>query len=286
MSTETGQLLRLQIPVRARALWIAPVWAVVCGIIASGGFLWAWRDGLIAALALVLADGAWATMWWGLAAIDWPTVRANWNALEVEPISPSLPLAEPGSPAHRSQHWLAHFKAWWPAGGNVQIGSPLLSASFAVVLAVLLSAVIGSGALALTLGALALTQVGLIQSWRGRTAYLACGVLDVGLAWILGHIAFGTLTVPSVVVALLFSVAYAGSLDLAQGGQSTRRWLLAQLGVAVLLVLLQQPIAALAFIAVLIAQGMLSTVLSGLTFARAAQFWMMLAMWLAALGIR
>jgi hypothetical protein len=161
----------------------------------------------------------------------------------------------------------------------------VLSALFALVLGVLLSAVIGGSALILTLGALALTQVGFIQSWRGHTAHLARGVLDIGLAWVLGHVAFGALTIPSVLLALLFSVAYASSLDLARGGQSARRWLLAQLGVAVILVLLQQPIATLAFIAVLIAQGLLATVLHSLPFARAAQFWLMLAMLIAALSV-
>ncbi len=285
MSTETGQVLRLQIPVRARALWIAPAWTVVCGIVASSGFLWSWRDGLIAALALVLADGAWATLWWGLADLDWPQVRAGWNSIHVE-TSLTLPLAQPGSPAHRFQHWLAHFKAWWAAGGDVQAGSPLLSAVFSLVLGVLLSVVIGWEAVALTLAALALTQVGLIRSWQGRTAHLARGLVDIGLAWLLGHAAFGALTVLSALLAGLFSIAYACSLDLARGGLSVRRWLVAQVGVAVILILLQQPIAALAFIAVLIAQALLATVLHSLAFARAAQFWLMLAMLIAALGIR
>ncbi len=286
MSVETGQLLRLQIPARARALWIAPAWAVVCGIVASSGFLWTWREGLIAALALVLADGAWATMWWGFADLDWPQVRASWQVTRVEAAFPVLPLTQPGSPAHRSQYWLAHFKAWWAVGGNAQAGSPLISAAFALMLGVLLSAVIGWEAVALTLAALALTQIGLIQSWRGRTAHLAHGLLNIGLAWLLGHAAFGSLTVLSVLLAFLFSIAYAGALDLAQGGLSARRWLAAQIGVAALLVLLQQPIAALAFIAVLIAQASLATVLHGLAFARAAQFWLMFAMLIAALGIR
>ena len=286
MSIETGQLLRLQIPVRARALWLAPAWAVVCGIVASGGFVWSWRDGLIAALALVLADGAWATLWWGLAGIDWPAVRVSWHAVTIDALSPAWPLTQHGSPAHRTQQWLARFKAWRRAEGDVLALSPLVSALFALILAVLLSAVIGGSALALTLGALALTQVGLIQSWHGRTAHLPRGVLDVGLAWILGHIAFGSLTALSVLSALLFSIAYAGALSLARDGQSARRWLLAQLGMAVLLVLLQQPIAALAFIAILTAQGLLATVLRSLPFAQAAQFWLMLAMLIAALGIR
>ena len=53
-----------------------------------------------------------------------------------------------------------------------------------------------------------------------------------------------------------------------------------------MLVLLQQPIAALALFTMLIAQASLSTVLHGLDFARTAQIWLMLSMLIAALGIR
>ncbi len=286
MTLETGQLLRLQIPVRARALWLAPAWAVLCGIVASSDFVWTWRNGLIAALALILADGAWATLWWGLVELSWPQLRASWNTIDVQPPSLTLPFEQPGSPAHRSQRWLMHFKAWWTAGGNAQAGSPLSSAVFALVLGVLLSAVIGWEALALTLAAFALTQLGLIRSWNGHTAHLARGLLDVGLAWILGHVAFGSLTVLSAFMAFAFSLACAGSLDLAHGGATGRRWLLAQVLIVIVLVLIQQPFAALACIAVLTAQALLATVLQGLAFARAAQFWLMLAMLIAALGVR
>jgi hypothetical protein len=75
-------------------------------------------------------------------------------------------------------------------------------------------------------------------------------------------------------------------LDLAQGATSTRRWILPQLVMVVLLVLLQQPFAALALFTMLIAQVSLSTVLHGLDFARTAQIWLMLSMLIAALGIR
>ena len=53
MEIETGQLIRLQIPIRARMLWLGPAWAVVCGIITSSAFAWTGRDVLIAALAMI-----------------------------------------------------------------------------------------------------------------------------------------------------------------------------------------------------------------------------------------
>jgi hypothetical protein len=284
MDIETGQLIRLQIPVRTRALWLSPAWAVICGVIASGAFVWNGRDILIAALALVLADGAWATVWWGLVETNWPDLMAGWNTVHVERDAPTYALR--GSPAHRSQHWLAHFHVWWQTIARPQAGTPVLSALFSTILAVLLSAVIGWQALTLSLGALALIQLGVIGRVRGRSTTLLQGSLDVGLAWLLGHAVFSPLSVLSALTALIFSFAYASVLDLARGQSSIRRWLLPQLIMVAVLILIQEPLTAMAFIAVLIAQGLLATVLHSVTFARAAQFWLMLAMLIAALGIR
>ena len=106
MSTETGQFLRFQIPVRARTLWLSPLWAVLCGLIASSAFVWTGRDVLIAALAMIIADGAWATQWWGLIDPDWRQLFASWNEITVGQAGSSLALR--GSPADRSQHRGAH----------------------------------------------------------------------------------------------------------------------------------------------------------------------------------
>ena len=284
MSIETGQFIRLQIPVRTRTLWLSPAWAVVCGIIASNAFAWNGRNVLVAALAVVLADGAWATVWWGLVETDWPNLLAGWHSISVERGEPSF--ASRGSPAHRSQYWLAHLRAWWKTVAKPQAGTPVLSALFSAILALLLSAVIGWQALTLSLGALALIELGVIARVRERRTALAQGFLDVGLAWMLGNAVFSQLSVLSALTALIFSFAYAGALDLVHGRPVTWRWLLPQLIMVVVLTLIQQPLAALAFIAVLIAQVLLATVLHGAAFARAAQFWLMLAMLIAALGIR
>ena len=75
-------------------------------------------------------------------------------------------------------------------------------------------------------------------------------------------------------------------LGMAQGAMLTRRWFIPQLIMVLVLVWLQQPIAALALFTMLIAQVSLSTVLHSLDFARTAQVWLMLSMLIAALGIR
>jgi hypothetical protein len=287
--TESSSFLRLQLPARVRVLWLSPAWAVLCGLIASASFTWTGRDVLLATLAVMLADAAWATVWWGLVETDWRALFGNWKILPVEPIV--SPLVERNSPADRSQHLWSRWQMWWEAGGREQAGTPFFSALFAAALALLLSIIIGGQAVALSFAVLALSQVALILRLRGHTAHGLRGLVDVGLAWWLGHLIFGELTLTSALTAVLFSVSYAALLDLARDGAARddaalRRWLLPQLALVVLLVALLQPIAALALLALLIAQATLSTALNGLEFARAAQFWLMLSMLVAALGVR
>jgi hypothetical protein len=284
MSIETGQILRFQIPARSRTLWLSPAWAVLCGLITSGAFAWTGRDVLIAALAVIIADGAWATQWWGLVETDWGQLFANWNTIAVE--RSELLLGLRGSPAARLQHTLARLRVWWQAGGREQAGTPLLSAVAALVLGVLLSAVIGWQAFILTIAAFALTQIALILRLQGRTSNGLHGFVAIGLAWLLGHAAFGEITWLSLLAAVIFSLTDAALLDLAQGTGSTRRWLLPQIVLVIVLIVLQQPITVVAFIAVLAAQALLATVKHSLDFARAAQWWLMLAMLVVTLGIR
>ncbi|HZY42158.1 MAG TPA: hypothetical protein VFF59_09185, partial [Anaerolineae bacterium] len=139
----------------------------------------------------------------------------------------------------------------------------------------------------LSLGAMALTQIGVLLEHRhGRASHVARGALDVGLAWALGHAAFGTLTPLSIGIAALFAIAYGSSIDLARGGQQRRWWLLPQVIVVLILVVIQQPLAAFAATSLLVVQSLLATVLRGLPFAQAAQGWLLLAMLVAALAIR
>lgn len=280
-----GHFLRIQIPARSRVLWLSPAWAVICGVVASSAFVWTGRDVLIALLAVLLADGAWATVWWSLVETDWPQLIGRW--LLVSPAQIDQPLAQPDSPADRAQRWTARWRAWWRSVLWPEAGTPILSALVSSALAVVVAAVIGWPALTLSLGALALIQIGVLLEHRhGRASHVARGALDVGLAWALGHAAFGALTPVSIGLAALFAIAYGSSIDLARGGQQRRGWLLPQVIAVLILVLIQQPLAAFAATSLLIAQALLATVQRGLPFAQAAQGWLLLAMLVAALAIR
>ena len=287
MGIETGQFIRLQVPARERALWIGPAWAVLCGIVASGAFTWTGRDLLIAALAVLLADGVWATIWWGVIDTDWPALISRWGKTAPGRSARSVPYAQPGSPADQAQHWLARFGAWrrsdlWP-----QAGTRVLSVIVAIGLTVVLSAIIGWPAFALSIAVLAVIQIGLLVRWtQTREPHLIHGLIDVGLAGTLGQIAFTNLDWLPLAIALLFSMTYAAVLDVAHAGTSILRWLLSELLVVILLTLVQQPTAAFALTAMLVAQALMASVLRGRSFARAAQFWLMAAMLIAAIAIR
>ncbi len=290
VNVETGHFLRIQIPARTHTLWLGPAWAVVCGLIASGGFVWSGRDLLIAALAIVLADGAWATSWWGLVQTDWPYLIERWRAIRVETDLSRVPFAQAGSPSQRAQERWARLRVWWQSAVLPVAGTPVLSALFAAVLGFLLSAVIGWQALALSVAALALVQIGLVLTYRRAwPAVWAQGLLDVGLSWLLGHVAFGgSLSPLSLVAALLLSASYGGLLAAAgEGARAQARWLLLpQLILIVIFIVRQQPLAAFAVISLLVAQALLATVLRGLTYARAAHLWLMLVMLVTALAVR
>jgi hypothetical protein len=148
MNIEADQFLRFQI-LRGRAPVARFRVGSLCGLIASSVFAWTGRDVVIAALAMIIADGAWATQWWGFVDTEWRQLFANWSALAVERTESAL--AWRGSPADRSQHNLARLRVWWQSGGREQAGTPFLSALAGLALGVLLSAVIGWPALAIDL---------------------------------------------------------------------------------------------------------------------------------------
>jgi hypothetical protein len=284
---ETGQLIRLNIPTRDRALWIGPAWSVICGLIASGAIVWRGQSLLFAVLMILLADGIWATLWWTLVETEWSEVLARWQDIEIDQPTRSLPFTQSGSPADRLLRWLEKSRVWlrsivWP-----QHGSAILTGLGSIGLGVIVSIIIGWQALALSLAAFALIQLALItRKIRAGSVSIIHGLLAVGLAWLLGHAAFAQINWLSFVIALLFSIAYSGVIEVIRLEKPVRRWLIPQILIISLLAILQQPLAAFALISMLSAQALLATVLHGPRFARSAQWWLMIAMLIAAIAVR
>ena len=284
---ETGQLFRLHIPTRERALWIGPAWAAICGIAASGVMAWRGQALLLSILAVLLADGLWATLWWTLVETQWSEIIARINTHSIEAPAHSLPFTQSGSAADRTQRRLARSVAWFRSDVWPHFGSSVLTVIVSMGLGLILSIIIGWQALALSLAAFALIQLALLmQRFRSGAVSILHGLLDVGLAWFLGHAALGQITLISFAFALFFSFAYSGVIEVIRQEKSSRRWLMPQILIVIVLAIMQQPLAAFALITVLIAQALLATVLRGPTFARSAQWWLMLSMLIAAIAIR
>jgi len=109
---EIGQLVRLDVTLRGSGLWLGPIWAIICGIIASGGWKWNGVSLLQAVLVFFLVDGAWATLWAAAAETDWATPAAQWGRSEAPPAH-TLPYTQPNTPGDRAMRWLAHTIQWW-----------------------------------------------------------------------------------------------------------------------------------------------------------------------------
>jgi hypothetical protein len=151
--------------------------------------------------------------------------------------------------------------------------------------------------MALSAAAAAIVQLGVVVGrGTGRPLPALKATLDIGLAWLLAHIIFAPLTLPSVSLAIAFAAAYGAGLTLVEGGQRATVWNAAQFAVAGLLVLMRVPVAALAVFLMVIAQMLLEPALRrghspssgearGTWFVRSTQAWLMTAMLIAAIAI-
>jgi hypothetical protein len=293
---EIGQLVRLDVTLRGSGLWLGPIWAIVCGIIASGGFKWNGTSLLQAALVFFLVDGAWATLWAAAAETDWATPARLWGRANIAP-SRTLPYAQPNTPGDRALRWVFHTSRWWREHLEPSIGSAASTIILCVALGVALSAVLGWPAMALSAAAAAIVQLGVVVGrGTGRPLPALKATLEIGLAWLLAHIIFAPLTLPSALLAFAFAAAYAAGVSLIEGGRQAAAWNAAQFAVAGLLVLMRVPVAALVVFFMTIPQLLLEPALrrshtsptteaSGIWFVRSTQAWLMTAMFIAALAI-
>ncbi|PJF27291.1 MAG: bacteriochlorophyll synthase [Phototrophicales bacterium] len=257
--TENAAFTAVRPPVLARSValmkpitWFAPMWAFLCGAVASGAVEFAIGDILRVLLGLVMA---------GPILCGLSQVINDYFDREIDAIN------EP--------HRLI------PAG---------LVTIQQVMITILLLAPIGIGiAMILGRGVLLFTGIGLLlalaysappirakrNGWAGNTVV---AIAYEGLAWLAGHIAFAPLTGPSILLAALYSLGAHGIMSIndfksIDGDRKTgiktipvlygpkgAAWLivitmnLAQLGVIVAFAAWGQPFAALGIGAILLAQ--------------------------------
>jgi hypothetical protein len=288
---EIGQIIRLDVTLRGSGLWLGPIWAIVCGIVASGGWKWDPASLLQVALLFFLVEGAWATLWAAAAETDWATPAKQWgksNAVR----APALPYTQPDAPGDRALRWYSDTVEWWREHLRPSIGRTASTIVLCIALGAALSAVLGWPAMALSAAAAATVQLGVIVG-RGTGQPLPAlkATLEIGLVWLAAYMIFAPMTVTSM------QTVTSALLALVKGGQRATLWNASQFAVAALLMLLRQPVAALAVFFIVIPQLLLEPIVrrgqspasntdaSGVWFVRSAQAWLMLGMFLAALTI-
>ena len=153
-----------------QSIWrIAPAWAVLAGVLASGVSLMDRSLALNAVAALVLTDGVWGAL---RQLISAPAARRNGAVL-----APSLPYATSTGP-------LAQLPASLRAGDET---SPRWQEPFLVaVLCIGVSALVGLAGVAASVIALVLIWLAWAFARQGRTPALCLALLDVMLPWTLG----------------------------------------------------------------------------------------------------
>lgn len=281
-----GQWLRLDAGLRSSGLWLGPVWAVASGIIASGQFSWNARSLLLAALTFFLVDGIWATLWTCIVETDWAAIVARWN---VNP--PPLRASAAARWRANAAGWLAHFSHWWTTELWPVAGSAVINSLVLLALGAAIAAVLGWQTLALSAAALAIIQTALvINRASGRPVSLLKAALEVGLGWLAGHVAFGSATLLSALMAAAFALAYAGGLELAGQRDGLARWRWPQVAAALILAIMRQPLAACMLLLAVFAQLLIEPALkqgrSGAWFVRSSQAWLIAAMLIAAFTIK
>lgn len=274
-----GGLIRLQVQAPGTPVWCAPLWATLCGAVASRLAL-TLPAALRLLLVLLLIEAGWGTMWNALATTDWAALLRRWRNWNAEDAFPPLPYARPGSPGERASRWLGRARSWartllLPTAGRA-LGAIVGGATLSLVIA----AALGVNHLLLTIAVVALMQIALLTGQQeAGTGWDS--VLRIGLPWIAGHIAFGPPLLGSLALAAAFTVTFAA---VGSGRQALERtlWPAGQVAAMVLL-LPQQPIA-IPFLFLLLAPQLLMAAgdASNRRWTRQAWPWLAAAMLLAA----
>ena len=278
---ESG-LIRLAPRLGRTGAWILPIWAVLCGAVASAHLHLSIGDIVRIALSVLLVEGGWGTLWGALGTTDWATLFQQWrNWTSLRPV-PSLPYTQPGSPAERLTSWLSRLRSWWQAVLLPNAGPALGGTLVGLAVSLLVAFALGPQPLLLTLAVLALMELAVLAR-RGQTPPSGGwdGVLRGGGGWLAGHVALASLTLPSVALAGAFSLAAAGV-----GNRSRTTWIGGQALAVLLLIFLHRPLSASVIALLLIPQWLLlSSPSPPDSVHQRALAWLAVAMFLAAWAV-
>ncbi len=229
--------LRMQL---ARFGGPGPIWAALCGAVASGELTFSGPALFSLLSVLFLVDPLWGFLWDHIVGVNWGIPSS---------LSPSLlgdglrlpPYTAPNSPGGRLFRWLDRALAWWRGALWPQLGSELSGLAIALPLTAVLSFILG-------LRVIILTSIGLslmaLLSWRRLSPRLPRAIIEVGLAWLAGQGAFGPLSWPSSALAAAYVGAYYACLALEEGERPLILLNGAQAAAVTLLVCLKRPLMA------------------------------------------
>lgn len=179
-----GRSLALMKPIT----WFGPMWAFLCGTIASGGTAWTLEDIGRVLLGVVMA---------GPILCGLSQVINDYFDREVDALNEPRRLI--------------------PAG-LVSIQQIIVTAVFLLIVAVLLGIYLGRGvALLVTLGIFLAFAYSAPPIRAKRNGWIGNAIVALsyeGLAWMAGHLAFAPLTIPSVLIALLYSFGSHGIMSI------------------------------------------------------------------------
>ena len=290
----SGGLIRLQARATDLTNWLAPTWALLCGIVASGGFSWDGQDWVKLALLILLVDGGWGTLWSALGATDWAAPLQRWRKSPSDDEGDNtsiavLPYTLPNAPGGRVRRVLGRLQAWWRDEARPTYGSSLQALVVALPVTALLGALLGPQLLLLSLAALALSQLGVLwEAGRGVVPPGWDALIAVTWPWLAGHVAFGPVTLPSAGLAALFALSWG----MAWRTKSNRGRVAAaagQLLATASLVALRRPFAAGALFLLLVPQLALlpwtQTDRPATWYVRYTRPWLMVAMAVAAFAL-
>lgn len=242
-----GRLVSLRIEMGSSSAWLGSAWAALCGAVASGQIRLEAQSFLLLLLVLFLVDPVLGGVWGLVLGTDWFAPFARGHRSRGEIPSKSLPYTSPGSPGYRASRWLVEVLAWWRRDFRPHVGTEFLSLILTLAVAITLASLLGRLVALLTLVALVLMAVVLFSSrQRGAISFSLRAVLELGLPWLMGHLAFGSLNWESVAFAFAYTVVYYACFVLLDGRRRTATRLLngSQIVAVALLIIVKEPILA------------------------------------------
>ncbi len=240
------RLINLQVRFAQPLTWFGPVWAALCGALASGGMAFDVTHALSLLLALFLIDPALGTIWELVLNTDWSSPFRKPAPVEKLTLS-ILPYTAPNSPSQRLFHWAGRVMIWWRMAFWPHIGPALFNLVLVTGLALILATFLGRWVFFLMLVALFLIALAFPLSRRqGAEPLWIKAFFEMGLAWGIGHIVFEPIAWPTLLLGALYTGVYWAYLALQQnrGEAIMVCFNISQMAIVSLLIVLKQPLAA------------------------------------------